>query len=72
MKCLFLHYIQLLMIGCAIQMIKVVQNAKKKKKKNGKNLCGKIDLTKTLTPPRNEKVGNLAKKFYGRFGMTKI
>ena len=42
MKCSFLHYVQLLMIGRAIQVIKVAKNAKKK----GKNVYGKIDMTK--------------------------
>ena len=39
---IFANYVQLLMISQAIQVIKVVQNAKK----NGKNFYGKIDLTR--------------------------
>ena len=32
----------------------------------------KMFMAKLMSPPPNEKVGNLAKKIYGRFGMTKI
>ena len=52
MKCLFLDYIQLLMIGQAIQAMKVAQNAKKKKKKNGcqnQNMkCSFLDYVQLL------------------------
>ena len=51
MKCSLLHYVQLLMIGCAIQAIKVMQNVKI----NGKNFYGKTDLTKKFIPPPQER-----------------
>ena len=48
MKCLFLDYVQLLMIGQVIRVMKVDQNAKKTPIKHQKMKCSFLDYSQLL------------------------
>ena len=63
MKCSFLDYVQLLMIGQAIQVMKVTQNAKKMATKSSKNEMLNLDYVQLLMISQATKVTQNAKKW---------